>query len=149
MTRELLETAGHGLGDDASDGDKPLLSLLYVSSDESLESLTKYMSPYPHWSYIPFDDDERAELKRHFKTCAKVEMEELGILNREHEIPTLIILDGKTHSIISSEGVADVNAHGVEAVQRWKETVMLMRGLEGKFHDYNDEHEREEQVVIS
>jgi Thioredoxin-like len=70
------------------------ISLVYISSDQTAAEMERYKKP--NWMVVPFFDknDERAKIKRHFKTCAKREMPELHMSTRQHEIPTLIVLAG-------------------------------------------------------
>jgi len=55
---------------------------------------------------------------RYFQTCALREVKSLNI-NRKHEIPTLIIIDGSTKSVLTYEGVKDVEAASSSAYVKW------------------------------
>lgn len=106
------------------------LSLVYVSSDRYKEEMEDYIQS--NWMAVPFDSEERAALKRRFATCAKRELEELGI-EREHEIPTLIALSGTTHQILTVHGVKDLEDYGLNAVDHWMELERLSLALRDKF----------------
>ena len=85
---------------------------MYVSSDRTGKQLESYKKK--NWMTVPFDNvDERDNIKRHFRTCAKVEMDSLGMTSRKHEIPTIIVIDSKTEQVLSYHGVKDVK-HAVE-----------------------------------
>jgi hypothetical protein len=107
------------------------LAIVHVSSDTSDEAMRKYAKD-GNWITVPFESEERTDLKKHFQVCAKREMEELGF-ERKFEIPTLIILDGKTHGVITTNGVGDLKEHGVQALEHWKELQDIIRGLESKY----------------
>lgn len=117
----------------ASDAQREL-AIIYVSSDSSEEDMHEYLEEHNNsWWSIPYDASDRNDLKKHFLTCAKPEMEELH-LNRKHEIPTLIILDGPSQELLTFEGVKDLEEHGgQEAVDHWKQLAKLSHALEAKF----------------
>ena len=106
------------------------LALVYVSSDTSAAEMTEYMRP--NWMAVPYESEERNNLKRHFSTSAK---RELGPLNmeRKHEIPTLLLLSGETHQPITYDGIQDLKEYGVEAVQHWLELERVTAGLDSKY----------------
>lgn len=106
------------------------LSLVHVSSDVTDEALQGYLRP--NWMFVPFDSAERNSLKRHFATCAKRELEELQI-TREHEIPTLVILSGRSHQVLTYHGVKDIQERGVQAVDHWMSLADLTAALEFKY----------------
>jgi hypothetical protein len=109
---------------------KPL-ALVYVSSDKTKESMEEY-SKDKGWIDVPFDTTERTDLKRHFRTCAKIELAEMGF-ERKHEIPTLIIIDSQTHGILTTDGVADLKDHGASALDEWIALQQAARGMEDKY----------------
>ena len=101
--------------------DDSSFAILYVSSDKDAASFESY--PKPGWHTVPFesaDDDERAGLKRHFRTCAKREMERLGVGRRDGEIPRLIVLDGGRQRVLTGNGVRDVRERGAAALDHWR-----------------------------
>lgn len=99
------------------DGQRKTLSIVYVSSDRSLEDYRDYISGR-NWLAIPYESEERTLLKQHFKTCARPEMGELGI-DREHEIPTIIVIDSSNHEVLTTEGVKDMRYLKEEALDHW------------------------------
>ena len=129
--------------DAAAEGRKPL-SLVYVSSDRSEEEMNDYIRG--GWQSIPFDSTERTELKKHFRVCAKRELEELGF-ERKFEIPTLMILDGHTHGIISTNGVEDIREYGDKALTHWLGMQSLIRGLEDKYEGEALKNQAEPRIV--
>ena len=108
------------------------VSLVYVSSDRTKEEMEEYIKP--NWMYVPFDSEEREALKRRFATCARRELHELG-MERKHEIPTLIILSGPTHNVLTFHGVKDVEEFGINAIDHWIELERLSAALETKYSD--------------
>ena len=92
-------------------------SLVYVSSDNSPDELAQYRKST--WMAVPFDHADKNDLKRHFRTCAKKELDELGMEDRDREIPSLIVLSGTTQKVLSYDGVDDVGEHGADALQYW------------------------------
>ena len=132
-----------GTYDAATEGRKPL-SLVYVSSDRSEEEMEDYIRG--GWQSIPFDSTERTELKKHFRVCAKRELEELGF-ERRFEIPTLMILDGHTHGIISTNGVEDIREYSDKALTHWLGMQSLIRGLEDKYEGEALKNQAEPRIV--
>jgi hypothetical protein len=68
------------------------LSLVYVSSDRTLDDYNAYLDQNDrrsHWMAVPYDTPELALLKQRFHTCAKTELEELKLTTttRQHELP--------------------------------------------------------------
>jgi len=100
-------------------GGRNTLAVVYVSSDKTLDEYDGYLHNRD-WLAVPFDSPQRSELKRHFSTCAHRELEELGI-DRKHEIPTIIVIDSKTHGIITTNGADDVDKMGDGALKHWKD----------------------------
>uniref|UniRef100_A0A7S2K259 protein-disulfide reductase n=1 Tax=Leptocylindrus danicus TaxID=163516 RepID=A0A7S2K259_9STRA len=123
------------LGQTNNESGKSLFEIVYVSSDDNIGQVERYISPKWKWRVVPFESEsnERTELKRYFKTCAAREASALEV-DRKNGIPTLIIIDGKTHAVLTSDGVSDVREFGKEAFERWQSTMYLLRGLEGKFY---------------
>jgi hypothetical protein len=106
------------------------MSLVYVSSDRSVEDFLSY--PRRKWISVPFESIERTALKKHFSVCAKPEMEKLGI-DRKFEIPTLLILDGETHGVISTNGAEDLMEYQNNAFKHWMDLHDLVRAMEEKY----------------
>jgi hypothetical protein len=104
-----------------------------VSSDTDEQAATEYLRR--SWMTLPFATSERADVKRHFLTCAKREMKELGIKERKHDIPTLIIVEGASQQVLTYHGVKDVNEYGVEAIGHWMELASLSDALDSKYRD--------------
>jgi hypothetical protein len=134
----------------------PLVALVYVSSDQSHEQMAKYLANRPKWMYIPYDSVDRTRLKQHFQTAAKVEMKELSMESRKHEIPTLVVIDSESQQVLTFNGVKDVkeaasssSSQGGEseaaatdstgggdvrrAVETWLELARLSQALDAKF----------------
>ncbi len=115
----------------ASPGEKKDFALVYVSSDESEERMTDYSRW--NWINVPFDSPDRNNLKRHFRTCAEIEMKELGIEVRRFHIPTLIIIDSKTQGVLTTNGVDELQEYGKNVLDHWLALQSLTRGLENKY----------------
>jgi len=98
-------------------GQKKTLSIIYVSSDKTLQEFTEYTRKR-HWLPIPFESPEKNQLKRHFATCAHRELEELQF-DRKHEIPTGIVIESRTQGIITTNGADDVEEMGAGALEHW------------------------------
>jgi Thioredoxin-like len=100
--------------------------LVYVSSDMTEDSFQAYLRP--GWQAIPFHNSlERSHVQRYFRTCAKREPKELGILPEErlHEIPHLYILSTRTGTVLSSDGLTDVRQYGAKVLAYWQELFLL------------------------
>ncbi|KAL7561606.1 hypothetical protein ACA910_004193 [Epithemia clementina (nom. ined.)] len=93
------------------------VSLVYVSSDHSKEEMENYQKE--NWMVVPYESPDRNNLKKHFKTCAKNEMDALGMDSRDREIPALIVLSGASHEVLTFDGVQDIKDRGQQAVDRW------------------------------
>ena len=106
------------------------ISLVYVSSDRNAEEMDSYLQR--NWMAVPFDSDDRSDLKRHFRTCAKRELEPLE-MEREYEIPTLILVSGETHQVLTYSGVQELKEHGEQAVDHWLELDRISTALESKY----------------
>lgn len=109
------------------------LAIVYVSSDKDVASFDAYVKP--GWKTVPYaNTEERCAIKRHFRTCAKREMEEVGLTTRDYEIPNLIILAGKSQQLITYAGIQDIKELRDAAVDHWVELKRLQTALETK-HD--------------
>lgn len=117
ISEALDEAFGRGDVLLTRNGEKKTLSIVYVSSDETLKEYNEYTHKR-HWLPIPFDSPEKNALKRHFATCAHVELEELQF-NRKHELPTIIVIDTKTQGIITTNGAHDIDEMGDGALEHW------------------------------
>lgn len=93
------------------------LSIVYVSSDSDQEEYDSYLVGR-NWLSVPFSSGQRADLKRHFATCAHRELKELGI-DRKQEIPTIIVLDGRSQGVLTTAGVDDLDRLGAGAMDHW------------------------------
>lgn len=93
------------------------LSIVYVSSDETIEEYNEYIKNR-NWLAVPFDSEQRNQIKRHFYTCAHRELKELGF-DRKHEIPTIIIIDSQSQGIITTNGADHVDDMGEAALDHW------------------------------
>ena len=103
---------------------RPLdVKIHYVSSDRTEEEMIQFCNSKVFAS-IPFGNElERSALKRHFQACAKKEMEHVGVKERKHGTPTLILLESATGRVLTTNGVEDCmkNAQSPEkAVEAWK-----------------------------
>lgn len=106
--------------------------IVYVSSDRTELQAQQYGSKT--WWRIPYTDaikDERTLLKRHFKTCAAVEVKPLRV-HRLHEIPSLIIIDPRTHTTLTTNGVEDLKREGINALDYWTKIQHTVSGLTNK-----------------
>lgn len=106
--------------------EKKTLEVVYVSSDETAEQMTVDMvQNHGEWSAVPFNDAaQRAALKQHFGACAGKEADGLGMgeggkVKKRFGIPTLIILDGESGDIVTTEGVKDLEETGNDALAAW------------------------------
>ena len=95
------------------------ISLVYVSSDKSQGEMKDYQKT--NWMVVPYDSPDRNNLKRHFETCAKIEMESLGIKERQGELPSLIVISGASHQVLTMDGVDHIKDKGQKAVDYWFE----------------------------
>lgn len=111
------------------------LAIVHVSSDTKEAKFDEYLRP--NWIAVPFESIERTALKKHFEVCSKPEVESLGI-HRKHEIPTLLIIDSETQTILTTNGVDDLEEFKEQALQHWTELLGLVRGMEGKYSNEED-----------
>ncbi len=103
-------------------------SLVYVSSDDSEMEMMKYARG--NWISIPFDSPDRTNIKRHFRICAQVEMESLGIERRRQEIPSLVIVESSTQGILSMVGKDELLKYNEGVLDHWISKKDLVAGLE-------------------
>lgn len=98
------------------------VKVMYVASESSEEEMKAFCPS--SMGVVPFDNqEERADLKRHFGACAAKEREPLGMTpeERKHGIPTLVILDTATGKIVTADGVNDIEkSNGDSVVEKWK-----------------------------
>lgn len=107
-------------------------SIVYVSSDKSEQDALTY-GDLENWIRVPFESSERTDLKRHFQTCANSEKKKLNV-HRKYGIPTLIIVDSDTESVLTTDGMGDVEALGADsAIERWEHMQSLVAGLADKY----------------
>jgi len=107
------------------------ISLVYVSSDETEQQMIQYTRK--NWIDVPFPSEERTNLKKHFKVAAKREMEALDI-QRMYEIPTIIIVSGESHNVVTTHGVDDLKEKGSEALIHWIKLLHINKALEDKYY---------------
>ncbi len=100
------------------DGTRKSLSIVYISSDKTIDEFNKFVHNR-NWVSVPYESPQRTLLKRHFSTCAQSELVELGI-DRMYEIPTIIVIDSATHGIITFDGVKDLENLREESLEHWK-----------------------------
>ena len=109
-------------------GEKKDLAIVHVSSDTTEEGMNAFLRD--NWIPVPFDHPDRSNLKRFFRVCAEREQSELGI-NRQYEIPSLIIIDSTSQSLVTTSGAHDVNVHGADALDHW----LKLRNVVNSMHD--------------
>ena len=110
---------------------KKSLAIVYISSDETEKEMISYAAY--NWRLVPFNSKERTDLKLHFRTCAKREMEKLGIEERLHEIPTLIIIDSNTQSILTTDGVNDIKNND-DPISQWEYLLTIAEDFQSDMH---------------
>ena len=113
------------------------MSIVYVSSDRTEEDFQTY--PRRKWISVPFQGEERTSIKKHFSVCAKPEVELLGI-DRKFEIPTLIVVDGVTHGVITTNGAEDLLEYQDKALAHWEDLHDLVRAMEDKYGGDEEQH---------
>lgn len=114
------------------DNDK-LLEVVYVSSDKSAAEMAKFKPK--SFLEIPYTaQDEIVRLKRFFSTCAKKEMDQVGITEdqRKHGTPTLILIESASGRILSEDGVdhfmnPKIKNKPLQVLEAWKQ---LLWGLD-------------------
>jgi hypothetical protein len=52
---------------------------------------------------------------------------------RKREIPTIVIVAGATHQVLTYAGVVDVQEYGVQAIDHWMELATLSEALATKY----------------
>jgi hypothetical protein len=94
------------------------LSIVYVSSDSDISSMQTFARS--GWFTVPWNGSERSDLKRHFRVGATNELNDLGLTaeSRRSDIPALIILDNKSRSLLTANGVEDLHEFGDKALVR-------------------------------
>mmetsp|Transcript_22945 Transcript_22945/g.65016 ORF Transcript_22945/g.65016 Transcript_22945/m.65016 type:complete len:303 (-) Transcript_22945:321-1229(-) len=131
---------------EGSDHDPPAeradFAIVYVSSDKTEEEMREYIKD-KNWMAVPFESEERAALKKHFQACAKRELKELQ-MERKYEIPTLMILDGETHGILSRDGVEDALRNGEDSLEHWNNMATLTEQINEEVRE-REEKEQEKQ----
>jgi len=110
--------------------DRAPMSIVYVSSDRNEEDFLEYSRW--NWISVPFDSSEKTALKKHFSVCSSPEAVQLGI-DRKFEIPTLLILDGATHGVVSTNGAEDLLEYKHNAFDHWMDLLHLIRAMEEKY----------------
>ena len=111
-----------------------LLSLVYVSSDSDEASMLHYKG-HNWFTVMPFDSNssERDELKRHFHTCAHREVRQLPDIDRQHGLPTLIIISAATQDVLTFRGVQDLTELKEKALDTWVELSHVNNALADKY----------------
>jgi hypothetical protein len=143
---------GRGDGHGSVSGEGPFVALVYVSSDRSPGEMARYLQNRPKWMSVPYDSVDRARLKQHFRTAAKVEMTELSMEDRRHEIPTLVVIDSESQQVLTFTGVQDLKEEASSAplssssegdhhraVETWLELAKLSQALDAKFDRDGDD----------
>merc|ERR1711862_351007 len=93
------------------------MGIVFVSSDSSVIDAIEYGSQ--EWLSVPFESNERTELKRHFKTCSEKEAKILKV-DRQFGIPRLIIIDSTSQKILTTTAADDIIEKGPKAYDYWK-----------------------------
>ena len=108
------------------DDDKDWLKVIYISSDTDEISIQKFKPS--SMLHVPHSEvNERSHIKQLYSTCASKEMSALQILKRKHGIPTLILLNSATGTILSESGVDDVmdpTTTDQQVLARWKQLLL-------------------------
>jgi hypothetical protein len=110
----------------ADDGDRDWLKVIYISSDTDETSIQQFKPS--SMLHVPHSEvNERTHIKQRYATCAAKEMSVLQIPSRKHGIPTLILLDGATGTVLSENGVEDVmdpTTTDQQVLDRWKQLLV-------------------------
>jgi hypothetical protein len=104
---------------------KDRITIVYCSSDYTKTQMTEYTPD--SFQTVPFDnEDERADIKRYFGACGAKEVEKLNMTpaQREHGLPTLIVLDRETEKVLTTGGAEDVVKDPKIAVDCWMGLVL-------------------------
>jgi len=104
---------------ESQSAEQPKFSVVYVSSDRSEQQMMDcYTNSHGKWGYVPFESDERNELKRKFGACAGAEVMALNMAGqRKYGIPTLVLIDCETEEVLSFDGIQDVMSGNL--LQKW------------------------------
>jgi hypothetical protein len=110
----------------AHDIDKDWLKVVYISSDTDETSIQQFKPS--SMLHIPHGEvNERTRIKQRYSTCAAKEMSVLQIPSRKHGIPTLILLNSATGTVLSENGVEDVmdpTTTDQQVLARWKQLLV-------------------------
>ncbi len=135
MDNRLLQPIRNKVGDIQHDYEHKDFALVYVSSDRSEEEMISNLRW--NWIDVPYDSPERKDIQRHYRACAHMEMEDLGIDPRRYHIPTLLIIDSATHGVLSANGVDDLDEYGNGVLDYWLQLQHLQRAMEDKYESEN------------
>lgn len=104
--------------------------VIHVTSDTSAEEMIATMEKsHGLWRAVAFEGNYRTELKVKFRTCAAKEMASIGLESRDHGIPTLICFGpGGMSDLITTSGVEDIQALGVNAIDSWIAQIDARKG---------------------
>lgn len=112
----------------SNEDDKDWLKVIYVSSDIDEMSIQQFKpSTMLHIAHSAVD--ERTHIKQLYSTCAAKEMSALQIPTRKNGIPTLILLNSITGTILSENGVEDVMDSATteqQVLERWKQLLLVV-----------------------
>jgi nucleoredoxin len=86
------------------DGGERLIDVVYVSSDASEQQMANF-KPDSMLALPYAAEEERSDLKRTYGVCAKKEMEGLGMKERKHGTPTLLLIDSETGKVLRENAV--------------------------------------------
>lgn len=110
-----------------SEEDQDWLKVIYISSDTDEMSIQQFkpssMLHIPHSAV-----EERTRIKQYYSTCAAKEMSALQIPKRKNGIPTLILINTLTGTIVSESGVDDVMdpvTTDQQVLDQWKRLLLL------------------------
>jgi len=106
-------------------------ALVYVPSDESEEEMMGYIRH--NWIPVPFDSPDKSNIKRHYNVCAHKEMKALGITQRRSQIPSLIIIESETQSILTIDGTGDIAVYGDNVLDHWLHMQEIVKSLSEKY----------------
>ena len=102
--------------------DRDWFKVIYISSDTDEMSIQQFkpssMLHIPHSAV-----EERTRIKQRYSTCAAKEMSALQIPLRKNGIPTLLLLNAMTGTILSENGVDDVMdpaTTDLHVINQWK-----------------------------
>ena len=100
---------------------KDSIAIYYISSDYTAEQMKSYCKE-DIFIPVPFANvSERSAIKRHFKTCAKKEMQDIYLTERKSGTPTLIVLDPRNGSVVTTKGIDDcIKKDPAACVGGWK-----------------------------